>query len=157
SHCEDPRAVCWYRRGGVGNAPADSAEPSPHARGERPMKPARRSIGYHVFRVFAPVLLLAAVLRVGPSPPDRLLRTAPAYNVFHIIFGTLGLACVLSGREGAVAAFNLGFGAIDLYQALASFAHWFPIDHFRWMRADDVLHVVLGVLLVSVGSLKKRN
>jgi cytochrome c biogenesis protein CcdA len=45
----------------------------------------------------------------------------------------------------------VAFGAIDLYQAIASFSGWFPNESFKWKRADDVLHVVIGAFLVLVG------
>jgi hypothetical protein len=40
---------------------------------------------------------------------------------------------------------------IDLYQALASYIHLFPEQYFRWTKADDVLHIILGLLLVGIG------
>jgi hypothetical protein len=54
-------------------------------------------------------------------------------------------------RENYIRAFNLGFGLIDLYQAAASYAHLFPKEYFRWTRADDVLHIIIGAALVAVG------
>jgi hypothetical protein len=50
-----------------------------------------------------------------------------------------------------IRAFNIGFGAIDLYQALASRLHWWPEGLFRWTKVDDLLHVVIGVMLMAVG------
>ncbi len=115
------------------------------------------SIGFHVLRLFAPVLILAGILGFVLPAETSLMSGAPAYNVFHLCFGALGLALVLTRREGAIAAFNLGFGLIDLYQAAASRAHWFPADAFRWKPADDVLHVVIGAGLVLVGALGLRR
>lgn len=74
---------------------------------------------------------------------------APTYNVFHLLFGALGI--VASRRRDTARAFNVGFGAIDLYQAVASRGGWFPQKWFRWRTADDVLHVVVGAALVGVG------
>lgn len=115
------------------------------------------TVGHHVLRLFAPVLIGAGVLGFLLPPDTSLTSGAPAYNVFHLGAGALGLACVLSRRELAIAAFNLGFGSVDLYQAVASHARWFPVDAFRWKPADDVLHVVLGVGLVVVGALGLRR
>lgn len=90
-------------------------------------------------------------------PKLALMSGAAPYNVFHIIFGSLGLWLAARKGERASAFFNLGFGAADLYQALASWAHLFPESYFQWRLADDVVHVVLGVGLVAVGFLEFRR
>lgn len=110
-----------------------------------------RSINRLVLLVFAPLLILAGVLGFVLPESKSLTSGAPSYDVFHIAFGIAGLLIVLRGNEGAIRAFNVGFGLIDLYQAAASFAHLFPETYFRWTRADDALHVVIGTLLVGVG------
>jgi hypothetical protein len=108
-------------------------------------------LNYYVLAVFAPVLIIVGVL--GFIIPDRksLTSVAPAYNVFHIVFGVLGLVLVLMQHDVGIRAFNIGFGLIDLYQAAASFSHIFPERHFKWKRADDILHIVIGALLILVG------
>lgn len=69
-----------------------------------------------------------------------MLSGAPAYNLFHIAGGLAGVALVLqAGGRGAV-GFNLAFGLIDLYQAVA-----------------DLLHVTLGLGLVGLGALGWRR
>lgn len=100
-------------------------------------------------------LLLVAVAALGFLSPDGRGTTssAPAYNVFHLAFGLLGLALVVWGEPAAMRAFLIGFGLVDLYQALASHQHWFPEALFRWTHADDVLHVVIGAVLVAAGAL----
>jgi len=105
-----------------------------------------------VLSVFAPILAAAGIL--GFVLPDHLslMSGAAAYNVFHLGFAALGGALALRGSERAVRAFNAGFGAIDLYQLVASALHLFPEEHFRWRAADDVLHLVIGVGLVAVGT-----
>jgi hypothetical protein len=85
------------------------------------------------------------------APGRGSTSTAPAYNGFHLAFGVLGLALSVWGDGTAIRAFLVGFGALDLYQALASSQHWFPESLFRWMPADDVLHLVIGVGLVVAG------
>jgi hypothetical protein len=102
--------------------------------------------------IFAPLLILTGIAGFIIPPAKSLTSGAPAYNIFHIVFGLLGLAMVLSGREKFVCAFNFGFGLIDLYQALASRQHLFPERYFRWTRADDLLHVVIGLALVAIGA-----
>ena len=108
-------------------------------------------INYYVLAIFAPVLVLVGVL--GFIIPERksLTSGAPAYNIFHIVFGVIALVLIYMQHEGGIRAFNIGFGLIDLYQAAASFLHIFPEKQFRWKRADDVLHIVIGALLVLIG------
>jgi len=101
--------------------------------------------------VFGPVLILTGI---GGFliPSDRALMSGAApYNVFHLVAGTLGLLLALTRRPAAASAFNIGFGLIDLYQALAGIAGLFPAGLFALRPADHVVHVVLGVLLVTVG------
>ena len=111
----------------------------------------RKSVNYITLAVFAPVLILAGV--AGFFLPAHLSLTSGAapYNVFHIFFGSLGLIFLWSGREQRIGAFNLGFGLIDLYQALASYLHLAPQQYFLWTRVDDLLHILIGLILVIIG------
>jgi hypothetical protein len=106
-------------------------------------------LNYYTLLMFAPVLILTGI--TGFILPETHLSVAPAYNVFHIIFGFLGLGCVLSKKPFWIRGFNISFGLIDLYQAAASFFNIFPEEHFRWRAGDDILHVVIGLGLVVVG------
>ena len=113
------------------------------------MEAFKKDLNYRVLAIFAPVLILTGAL--GFVLPEGPMSSAPAYNIFHIVFGALGGVLVLARRSAGIRMFNIGFGLIDLYQALASFLGWFPIEYFRWKTADDVLHVVIGAALVAVG------
>lgn len=115
----------------------------------------RKDLNYRVLAVFAPVLILTGVL--GFVLPPGPMSNAPAYNIFHIVFGALGGLLVLGGRAGGIRGFNLGFGLIDLYQAVASCWGLFPAEYFRWKWGDDVLHVVIGAGLVAVGMAGRRR
>jgi len=108
-----------------------------------------KNLNYYTLLIFAPVLILTGIL--GFFLPETIMSGTPAYNVFHILFGTIGLLSVLSKREALVRGFNISFGLIDLYQAAASFLHLFPESHFRWRTGDDVLHIVIGSALVLIG------
>jgi len=110
-------------------------------------------LNYYVLMIFAPLLVLVGL--AGFDIPERksLTSGAPAYNIFHIVFGLIGLGFVYSQHQAGVRAFNIGFGLIDIYQAIASFLHLFPEKQFRWRRADDVLHIVIGIALVLIGLL----
>jgi hypothetical protein len=99
-------------------------------------------------------VLLIAVGALGFQPSDGPMSTshAPAYNVFHLAFGVAGVAFAVWGDQSAAQAFLVGFGLIDLYQALASHLHWLPEAWFRWTPTDDLLHLVIGVLLIAAGA-----
>lgn len=101
--------------------------------------------------VFAPVLILTGVAGFLVPPRLALMSGATPYNVFHLVSGGLGTGLVVTRRLRAMAAFNLGFGAVDLYQAVAGFTGLFPAQVFALRPADHVVHVVLGLLLVVVG------
>lgn len=101
--------------------------------------------------IFAPILILVGILGFVIPANKSLTSGETSYNIFHIAFGLLGVAIMLTGHEDAIRAFNIGFGLIDLYQAVASFANLFPKQHFKWTRIDDILHVVVGAILVLIG------
>lgn len=111
-------------------------------------------LNYFTLLIFAPVLILTGIS--GFILPDGLMSNAPAYNIFHIIFGIFGLSCVLSKKDNFIRSFNIGFGLIDLYQALASFMNWFPESWFQWKTADDILHILIGGTLVMIGLFWKK-
>ena len=111
----------------------------------------KRRLNLITLGIFAPVLVLAGALGFLIPPHLSLTSGAPAYNVFHIISGTIGIALVWLKKDESIRLFNLGFGAIDRYQALASFLHLFPEQYFRWTRIDDVLHIIIGIALVLIG------
>jgi hypothetical protein len=100
--------------------------------------------------VLAPLLVVVGVLGFVQHGEGS-TSSAPAYNVFHLVFGAVGLLVVVFGDNGSARAFNVAFGVIDLYQALASRMGWFPRDLFRWRPLDDALHVAIGAALVLVG------
>ena len=101
--------------------------------------------------VFAPILVVVGILGFVIPPGKAATSGAPVYNVFHIVFGVTGIILALAGNDAAIRTFNIGFGAIDLYQAVASRRHWWPEKIFRWTKIDDLLHVVIGIVLVAVG------
>jgi hypothetical protein len=113
----------------------------------------KRDLNQLVAKIFGPILIVTGI--AGFVIPSKKAATsgAPAYNVFHLIFGALGIAA--SRRRGTARAFNLGFGAIDLYQAVASRRGLFPKRWFRWKIADDVLHVAIGAGLVAAGLIQR--
>jgi len=110
-------------------------------------------IGRLVVGGFSVLLVGVGVLGFLPAGERGSTSNAPAYNLFHLAFGALGLALAVWGNSSATRAFLVGFGAIDLYQALASRQHWFPEASFRWTPTDDLLHLVIGVLLIAAGIL----
>lgn len=109
-----------------------------------------------VLRVFAPLLIATGAL--GFLLPARLalMSGAAPYNVFHLLAGAVGVGLVLQGSAAGAAAFNLIFGAIDLYQALAGVTGLFPARWFALRPADHVVHLVIGLFLVGVAAVGRR-
>ncbi len=108
-------------------------------------------MNYYVLLIFAPILVLVGILGFVIPKEKSLTSGAPAYNIFHIVFGSIGVVFVLMQNEFLIGAFNIGFGLIDLYQFAANYLDLFPKSHFQWKKADDILHIVVGLILVLVG------
>ena len=108
--------------------------------------------------IFAPLLILTGIAGFLIPPRYQLMSGAAPYNLFHLIFGAIGLFLVTATKSDLWAsAFNFGFGLIDLYQVLASVFGLTPIQYFFWTYADDVLHVLIGFALVIIGGYGLRN
>jgi hypothetical protein len=116
-----------------------------------------KTLNQKTLMVLGPLLLLTGI--AGFVIPERysLMSGAAPYNLFHIIFGALGLLLVMTNSDRWASVFNLLFGLIDLYQALASVVGLAPIQYFHWTYADDVVHVLLGFALVLIGGYGLRN
>jgi hypothetical protein len=103
--------------------------------------------------IFAPLLMLTGIAGFLIPPAHRLMSGEPAYNLFHLFFGAIGLFLVTATKDDLWASlFNVSFGLIDLYQVVASVFALTPIQYFFWTYADDVAHVVIGFALVIIGS-----
>ena len=104
-----------------------------------------------LLQVFAPILIITGIAGFVVPSQKALMSGACPYNVFHLIAGSVGVVLASRNSARAAAAFNVGFGAIDLYQAVAGVVGFFPAGVFALRPADHVVHVVLGLLLVVVG------
>ena len=102
--------------------------------------------------IFAPILILVGIAGFLVPAEYSLTSGAAPYNVFHLFFGVLGLLVLWSRNELFAAYFNVGFGLIDLYQAVASYLRWLPKEYFLWTTVDDILHVIIGLVLLIIGS-----
>lgn len=80
----------------------------------------RKSLNFVTLTVFAPILILVGVAGFLIPAEQSITSGALPYNIFHIVFGIIGLLVLWSRREFLVSLFNAGFGLIDLYQGLAS-------------------------------------
>jgi len=109
--------------------------------------------------ILAPLLMLTGI--AGLLIPERysLLSGATPYNLFHLIFGAIGLLLLSAKNDLWASLFNFIFGLIDLYQVLASVVGLTPIQYFHWTYADDVVHVLLGFALAIIGGygLRRRS
>jgi hypothetical protein len=101
---------------------------------------------------FGPILILTGLGGLVIPPRLALLSGAVPYDLFHLAFGALGTALVLTRRTRGVALFNLAFGLGDLYQAVAGWLGIFPAGLFQYRMGDHVAHVALGLLLAVVGA-----
>ena len=110
-----------------------------------------KTLNQKTLAVLGPLLMLTGIAGFVIPEHLSLMSGAAPYNLFHIIFGGLGLLLALTSSDLAAIAFNIGFGLIDLYQALASAIGLAPIQYFHWTYADDVVHVLLGFALVLIG------
>jgi hypothetical protein len=104
-----------------------------------------------LLQIFAPVLIATGLSGFVMPASAALMSNACPYNVFHLIAGVVGVALAFSTNPRAASTFNIGFGAIDLYQALAGLMGVFPAALFALRPADHVVHIVLGLVLVIVG------
>jgi hypothetical protein len=111
----------------------------------------QKTANYVTLAIFAPILILAGVAGFLIPAGRGLTSGAPAYNVFHLIFGVIGLVILTTRRQWLISFFNAGFGLIDLYQALASYLNLPPKNYFLWTRVDDILHILIGSVLVIIG------
>lgn len=109
------------------------------------------TLNQKTLKIFAPLLILIGI--AGFVIPERYSLTSGAapYNLFHIIFGAIGLMLLMTNSNLLASLFNVGFGLIDLYQALASVVGLTPIQYFHWTFVDDILHVLIGFALVIIG------
>jgi len=107
--------------------------------------------------VLAPLLLLTGI--AGFVIPERytLMSGAAPYNLFHLIFGAIGLVLLQTKNDLVASGFNFSCGVIDLYQVLASVVGLTPIEFFHWTFVDDVVHVLLGFALVLIGGYGLRQ
>lgn len=110
-----------------------------------------KSANFITLAIFAPVLIIAGIAGFFVPPEHSLTSGAPAYNVFHIVFGVIGLLIVWTRNELWLSSFNFGFGLIDLYQAVASALDLPPEKYFLWTKVDDILHILIGLALVIIG------
>ena len=111
----------------------------------------KKTVNFITLAIFAPVLILAGVAGFLIPAQQSLTSGAAPYNIFHIFFGSIGLIVLWTRKDSLVSFFNFGFGLIDLYQALASYANLPPKQYFLWTRTDDILHILIGLALVLIG------
>jgi hypothetical protein len=107
--------------------------------------------------ILAPLLMLSGI--AGFIIPERysLLSGAAPYNLFHLIFGAIGLFLLSLKNDLLASSFNFLFGLIDLYQVLASVIGLSPIEYFHWTYLDDLIHVIFGFALVIIGGYGLRK
>jgi hypothetical protein len=116
-----------------------------------------KTLNQKTLMIVAPLLVLTGIAGFVIPEQYSLMSGAAPYNIFHLIFGTLGLLLMSINSDLPASSFNLGFGLIDLYQVLASVIGLTPIQYFHWTYIDDVVHVLLGFALVLIGGYGIKN
>ena len=116
-----------------------------------------KSLNQKTLAVLGPLLMLTGIAGFVMPEQYNLMSDAAPYNLFHIIFGALGLLLAITANDFWASLFNFGFGLIDLYQVLASVAGLTPIQYFHWTYIDDVVHVLLGFALAIIGAYGLRK
>lgn len=101
--------------------------------------------------VLAPLLMLTGIAGFAIPEQYNLMSGAAPYNMFHLIFGAIGVFLMATKSDLVASLFNFSFGLIDLYQVLASVVGLTPIQYFHWTYVDDVVHVLFGFALVLIG------
>src|SRR5687767_11990927 len=110
-----------------------------------------KTLNQRTLMVLAPLLMLTGIAGFLIPEQYTLMSGAAPYNMFHLVFGALGLILISANSDLLASSFNFGFGWIDLYQVLASVVGLTPIEYFHWTYVDDVVHVILGFALVLIG------
>lgn len=110
-----------------------------------------KTLNQKTLMIIAPLLLLTGIAGFLIPEQYSLMSGAAPYNMFHLIFGALGLLLISAKHDLLASSFNFGFGLIDLYQVLASVVGLTPIEYFHWTYFDDVIHVILGFALALIG------
>lgn len=64
---------------------------------------------YDLLLVLAPLLILTGIAGFVIPEEKALTSGKSRYNIFHLIFGSIGIACVLSGNGNFIRWFNIGF------------------------------------------------
>src|ERR1041384_5682896 len=110
-----------------------------------------KTLNQKTLTILGPLLMLTGIAGFVIPPQYCLMSGAAPYNLFHIIFGAIGLLLTMTNDDLWASSFNFGFGLIDLYQVLASVVGLAPIQYFFWTYVDDVVHVLLGFVLAIIG------
>jgi hypothetical protein len=116
-----------------------------------------KTLNQKTLAVVAPLLMLTGIAGFVIPEQYSLMSGAAPYNLFHIIFGAVGLLLTIAAGNLWASLFNFGFGLIDLYQVLASVVGLTPIQYFHWTYVDDVVHVLLGFALAIIGGYGLRK
>lgn len=116
-----------------------------------------KTLNQTTLMIVAPLLIVTGIAGFLIPEHYSLMSGAAPYNMFHLIFGAIGLLLISAKNDLVASVFNLTFGLIDLYQVLASVVGLTPIEYFHWTYVDDLVHVFLGFALVIIGGYGIRN
>ena len=86
-----------------------------------------KTLNQKTLMVLAPLLMLTGIAGFLIPQQYSLMSGEPPYNMFHLIFGALGLVLISANSNLVSSVFNFGFGLIDLYQVLARVNRCVPL------------------------------
>ena len=110
--------------------------------------------------VFGVVFLLIGILGFVPAlTPNMsllgLFMVNPLHSIVHLLFGVLGIAAALTGTEvlynRAAGIIYFVLGILGFFSALAPGGMLLGLVMIN--RADNFLHLVIGLVLAGVGFL----
>ncbi len=110
-----------------------------------------------IVMVLGVVFIIIGVWGLFGTPIAGLFAVNMLHDIVHIVSGVLAIIFAMRGEDGA-RGFSKVFGVIYLLVAILGFAApAFMANLLAINGADNILHLVLGVVLLAVGFLGRRN
>ena len=110
--------------------------------------------------VFGVIFVLVGILGFIPNPivgPNGFFLTNSLHSIFHLLVGIVMLIMASQGESNAALSMTI-FGVVYLLLAVLGWVLTSPmLGLVAYNGADNWLHLVLGVVLVAAGMMKKGS